>query len=397
MDGCIGGYLCLCEGKLQTTCDRWSLKPWAYFVRLDQVPPNSEGMFCDPARPPAGAVLPAACSITEFEIPTANSGAQGLVANGDDIWFTESSAGKIARLAPSGTISEFPLPDPKSGPVAITVGPDGNLWFTESSAGKIGRITAEGAIDEFPLPQPGSSPFGIARGADSSLWFTESSAGKIGRISLTGTITEFVLPAATSTPRWITDSNTYYSDVLFAEFGTRKIGRINSLGDIAEVALPETSGAPFALTGTLWFSLPESNKIGWLSAFNYGTVVEFPLPTPNAQPMGITERAPGDHAWFTEYHGDKIGRISKTGVIAEFPLAPGSAPFGIAVGRDSVWFTEFGANKIGRLAACPDPVIPDPCASCTLPGYSCRAFDAGAPYTVRRCCSTDGGQSWCLD
>ncbi len=54
---------------------------------------------------------------------------------------------------------------PASGdPYSIAAGPDGNLWFTESMANKIGRIApATGAITEFPTVA-GASPGGIARG-----------------------------------------------------------------------------------------------------------------------------------------------------------------------------------------------------------------------------------------
>ena len=40
--------------------------------------------------------------------------------------------------------------------LGITTGPDGNLWFTEFGAGKIGRITPSGSITEFPIPTAGS-------------------------------------------------------------------------------------------------------------------------------------------------------------------------------------------------------------------------------------------------
>jgi streptogramin lyase len=358
MDACLGGYLCLCEGKLQATCDRWSTRPWAYFVSLLQSPGDRRGIPCDPARPPDGGVPPAACSITEFAIPTPDSGPRGIVARGDDVWFTESATGKVARLSPSGTITEFPLPDPMSHPLAITVGADENLWFTESS--KIGRITPSGTIDEFPLPSAGSSPYGIASGPDGNLWFTDSGTAKIGRISPSGTVTEFVLPGKASAPLGITASRTYYSDVLFAEFAAGKIGRINALGNVAEAALPGASGAPFALTDDLWFTEPAANQIGSLSAFNNGIVTEFAVPTANGWPMGITQRLSADYAWFTEFRGDKIGRVSRGGAITEFPLAAGSGPYGIAVGTDftTLWFTENGSNKIGRLAACPDGAMP---------------------------------------
>jgi hypothetical protein len=44
-------------------------------------------------------------------------------------------ANQIGRITTEGTITEYPIPTPDSGPNGITAGPDGALWFTESCAG----------------------------------------------------------------------------------------------------------------------------------------------------------------------------------------------------------------------------------------------------------------------
>jgi streptogramin lyase len=129
-------------------------------------------------------------SITEFPLPTANSGPGGMTAGPDgNLWFTESIA-QIGRITPTGQITEFPLPMLNSALNGITAGPDGNLWFTRGP-GKIGRITPKGQITEFPLPMLNSALDGITTGPDGNLWFTECinpqmigcSGSKIGRIT----------------------------------------------------------------------------------------------------------------------------------------------------------------------------------------------------------------------
>jgi virginiamycin B lyase len=140
-----------------------------------------------------------AATITEFPIPTPNSGPVGITAGPDGaLWFTEAGTGKIGRITTAGTLTEFPIPTPNSGPVGITAGPDGALWFTEFGcffppcpASKIGRITTAGAITEFAA---GSRLQGITAGPDGALWFTEAGTGKIGRITTAGTLTEFAVP-----------------------------------------------------------------------------------------------------------------------------------------------------------------------------------------------------------
>src|SRR5881227_1886279 len=47
-----------------------------------------------------------------------------------------------------------------------------------------------------------------------------------------------------------------------------------------------------------------------------GTVAEFPVPTANSAPVGITS-GPDGNMWFTEIQGNKIGRITSTGSITE--------------------------------------------------------------------------------
>jgi streptogramin lyase len=55
--------------------------------------------------------------------------------------FTEQDAGKIGRVTPAGAITEYPVPTSNSGPLNIAAGQGRTLWFTEFQGGKVGRIT----------------------------------------------------------------------------------------------------------------------------------------------------------------------------------------------------------------------------------------------------------------
>jgi virginiamycin B lyase len=62
----------------------------------------------------------------------------------------------------------------------------------------------------------------------------------------------------------------------------------------------------------------------------------------------ITPGADGN-LWFTEYTGNKVGRITVSGVITEFPT-PSNKPMGITAGRDgNLWFTEVSGDKIASI------------------------------------------------
>jgi virginiamycin B lyase len=79
-------------------------------------------------------------------------------------------------------VTEFPVPTANSGPSEVVLGPDGNVWFTEFNSGRVAQITPQGAIQEFPTPSLNSTPYFIAVGSDGNIWFTEFETGKVGRI-----------------------------------------------------------------------------------------------------------------------------------------------------------------------------------------------------------------------
>jgi len=92
-------------------------------------------------------------------------------------------------------------------------------------------------------------------------------------------------------------------------------------------------------SGNLWITEYLDNKIGRISPT--GTLTEFPIPTVNSEPFGITA-GPDGNLWFTESFHSNIGRMTVTGAITEFPLPTANCwPEGITSGPDgNVWFTE---------------------------------------------------------
>jgi streptogramin lyase len=78
---------------------------------------------------------------------------------------------------------------------------------------------------------------------------------------------------------------------------------------------------------------------------------EFPIPTENSQPSGITI-GPDGNIWFTEAGANKIGRMTPSGVITEYgPLWGIAHPQQICVGPDgNLWFTESYEGNVGRIS-----------------------------------------------
>jgi streptogramin lyase len=95
-----------------------------------------------------------------------------------------------------------------------------------------------------------------------------------------------------------------------------------------------------------------SSGTAWAKA---GKIREFATPTPYSDPFAITT-GPDGNLWFTELIGDKIGRITTSGVITEYIIptsgVSGSEPHGITAGprnTNKVWFTETATSMIGEI------------------------------------------------
>lgn len=78
-------------------------------------------------------------------------------------------------------------------------------------------------------------------------------------------------------------------------------------------------------------------------------ITEFPLPSAGIStlPNGIAA-GPDGALWFTNLAGARIGRITTSGAVTEFPLAPGASAGAIVAGPDgALWFNEY--DRIGRI------------------------------------------------
>jgi streptogramin lyase len=322
-------------------------------------------------------------SITETVIPTSGAVPDGITSYAGSLWFTETGAGKIGQIATNGVVTkEFTIPTSGSGPRAIVAGPDGALWFTEKNANKIGRMTTAGVFTETAIPTANSSPQGIAVGNDGALWFTEFNANKIGRITTAGVITnEYTIPTANSQPKDI--AATAGGGLWFTEQSGNKVARITTDGTITEKGSPPVGTQPTYLTSgpdnAMWYTDPAGNTIGRVVPSSSAvsptpsptstptpgptTITEWAIPTANSGPMGITG-GPDAALWFTEQNGNKIGRITTSGDMTEFPIPFASSPEGIVPGPDgALWFVNSsGLGRITTAGSLTEYPIPAPSA-----------------------------------
>jgi len=139
--------------------------------------------------------------------------------------------------------------------------------------------------------------------------------------------------------------------------------------------------------GNMWFTEEgvynftshefEEGQIGRITPA--GNVSQFPVPTANSEPRGIT-MGPDGALWFVESGTGKIGRITTSGVFTEYTVPTANPDLtAIATGPDhALWFTEQGANKIGRL----DPALASPGTSNGVTEYSSGITASAYPDSI---------------
>jgi virginiamycin B lyase len=360
----------------------------------------------------ASLVLPAVASaIDEFPLPAGTR--PGGITTGPDgaLWFTEEGTNGIGRLTTTGQYTHFgPLQNLASIPNQITAGPDGRLWFTMISANRIGAITTAGQISEYNGGGAGvgGTPQGITVGPG-GLWYTATNS--IRQIDVSGNLgPSYPIPTSSSDPSDIqlADGRLWFTEQATA---ASNIGVLNpTTGQILEYPTPTRSSEPSGIIATagglLWFTESAVGLIGRITIG--GTIDEFG-PT-GAEPSGIAAGRDGA-LWFTEAPAQApppapqcppasgthaIGRITSGGTITNhFPTpTPLSDPADITEGPDgALWFSEFCGDKIGRVvtgsSAPPPPPPPPPVAVLSVSSFkvSPRAFKAaprGASITAKK-------------
>jgi streptogramin lyase len=245
----------------------------------------------------------------------------GIVWGPDsNVWVSEWAANNIARVTPTGTVTEFPLPTPTAVPADMTIGPDGNVWFSETSADAIANINpTTDVITEYPLDLNvfpvvhGEGPRGIVTGPDGNLWFQSPDSGLIADMSPSG--------------------------VVLNVYNVPTPGAANTRLTVG----PDSN---------IWFTESGGNKVGKLDIVT-GGITEFDVPTPNSYPYGIVTAADGN-LWFTEGDANQVARITTSGDITEFQTPTAiSGPRYITTTTDgSIWFPEQLNTDICRV----DPI-----------------------------------------
>src|SRR5258706_10910314 len=209
---------------------------------------------------------------------------------------------------------------------------------------------------------------GIAAGADGNLWFVDGGQDKVGRITQSSAITEFALPSDVGGSYGIgagPDGNIWLTTNALGQGRQDSILRVRADGTVtafqAGTGTGQSGTGPEHITagpdGNLWFTEFWTNRIGRMTPS--GALTEFPIPTPDSAPRGIVSGP--DHAvWFVEsgFKRTAIARITTSGVVTEFPIGGNSSdqlqPTEIVAAPDgNLWFNQTHPSapegEVGRI------------------------------------------------
>ena len=238
----------------------------------------------------------------------------GLAGCGGTSGGTAGGGGGGLPIAPANVITEYTIPTTSSVPYGLAEGPDGNLWFTENAGNKVGKVSITGSFAEYPAGS--ATPQGIAAGPDGNMWFNESQGNNVAKVTMSGAITEYPIPTAGAWPFSVVagpDGNMVYRKRRQQDrqdHDGRHDHRV--CGSDSRRALRGITVGP---DGNLWFTEYDGNKIGKITTG--GTITEYAIPTVNANARGIatgmtaTCGLPNSGATRSENHDERDGhRIS---------------------------------------------------------------------------------------
>jgi virginiamycin B lyase len=287
----------------------------------------------------------AAPRTTPYKLP-ADFALPNDLATGPDgaMWVTDSSLGRIWKIATNGKIRSYDLGQQPAGITSAY----GSLWVADASGDAIHRVETDGTATHYPLPQ-GAFPIDIVKGADGALWFTEGRGDKIGRITTDGHIDEYPLPTA----------NAFAADiaagpdgaVYFSESSTGKVGRITTAGEITEYTMPGDAALPgpiVSIGGVLYVSDRNNNTIDRMTTAGEFTDA-FALPRENADPVAMVAGVDGA-LYISEHMTGSISRMTLDGTFTKRYKVPGGWPDAITNGPDgALWVAQGNIGQVTRL------------------------------------------------
>lgn len=323
-------------------------------------------------------------SITEIPV---GSQPRGIITGADGFpYFVEDNGGGFGKIGPGNTFSDFSTGRLQNDAI---VGPDGYFWIADVYGPyTIGHLSPDRTqYNEFgPLD---SDVAHLGLGSDGSVWYSVAAVGNgsyVYHMSSTGTyLPGDSIPTHQKASYFATGSD----GALYVSEGDTGIG--GAPGAIARLA---KTGSTWSLTwendtpAQLIANAAGSDGAIW-SVDNNGLVYRTTLTGAMTQPYHISGPSfgmisgPDGALWATVYSSNTVARVTLGGVVTEFPLPTAqAAPTGITAAADgSLYVTEQGLSRVARLSfatACTGTIdAPTGMSTATMTAYDATGGASG--------------------
>jgi len=272
------------------------------------------------------------------------------------VWFTDARTNSIGELdVKSGKILLINIPTARSGPMGITLSPDGkSVWFAEITGNRIANLDIQSKkIVEYPVivstnsitsTSEDNGPTFLTFDSKGVLWVTLSYSSSVLRVEpweLVPNVSSmgmsvFALPKSET----------------FSPFG---IAVLDYNGSTQQRMFVSDHGSSRVVSSNVDPNLLLQSYV------SYWTSPSSIYPT--TLPGQIVVDKLGKDIYFPEHGGNRIAKINVySGQMTEYdiPTGPLSTALFTAISEDGkeVWFTEWASNKIAYL----DTTIPIPLA-----------------------------------
>lgn len=318
-------------------------------------------------------------------------GANSIVSWNGAVWFAMEAAGKVGRIDPAGTVSEYSTGSyapPGSGPRKLSTASSGSLWLVANGSpldGTLLRLSSTPAVTAVHDVAGYMKMPTLAARSDGGAWVLYGDGEGASVINANGTEVAFF-----EAPRYDYDSEATLGsgDSLWFNEGGSTLKRLDDSGTL--VNYPATGD------GRTISSLTTTSAGIWYSKFNPGTTftyanggmigrigsdglaVTFPGPVTDMVPNSLTPAYDGG-VWFTVGQSG-IGHLSAGGAYRLVRVPDGTSADAVTEGPDgNLWVVDTRLNRIHKIlrtdfdAAAAGGVTQPPTAQLLAPQVAVKA------------------------
>ena len=309
-------------------------------------PPSAPAAACGSLRipPPVLGTASPSSDPTPGYMLAAGSEAVGIAISGGYVWAGQTGSSRLAAIRMTdGARREYSLPFSELG-FNLAVAADGRVWTAEQYRDAIAGVALDGSVRECRLAK-GSRPVGVAVSPDGTLWVTESGSGALARLRPGARNFETIkLPGASQPTELLPLAEGAYVSQIAGD----SLLKVSAGGEVSPIALdvakPQAIGLLEAPDGELWVAEFGADRLARIAD---GQVTQVVLPA-GSKPQSMV--ISGDHLLVTASGGNRIDSVNlATGLVTPGPKT-GLWPDHLALAPDgSAWFTEYYGDRVGRV------------------------------------------------